>query len=336
MELKIQKILPTKIKIEAQIPWTEFFKFYQRSIKELGNDLEIPGFRKGQAPIEIIEKNFDPSQIQFKAANLCLEETWPKIILENKIEAISQPKIEIKKIAKDNPFEFSAEVEILPEIKLPNYKEIAKTIAKKEVQVEDKEINDTINWLYNSRKDLGKNLTIGDKWAQSLGNFKTLEELKTNIRQGITLEKENAEIKRQREEFLEKMVEKTEIEIPEIMLEREKAHLLENLKKNVDEQLKISFDQYLKNIKKTQEELEKEIKEFAKKQLKKDFIIYEIEKRENVTVTKEEIESRINEILKIYPDIESAKKEVDLDNLKLYIEDEIKKEKVFKLLFDKY
>jgi len=334
MELQIKKITPTKLKIDVQIPWTDFSKFYQKSIKELGKDLEIPGFRKGQVPDEMIEKSFDPSEIQFKAANLCLEEVWPKIVIEKNIEAISQPKIEIKKLAKDNPFEFSAEVEILPEINLPDYKAIAKSIEKKEVKVEEKEVDDTINWLYNSRKDSQKNLTINDQWAQTLGNFKNLEELRTNIRQGIVFEKESAEVKRQREEFLEKMVEKTEIEVPEIMIEREKSQILENLKRNIDEQLKIPFEEYLKNIKKTPEELEKELIRLAEKQLKKDLIVYEIEKKENISVNNEEVEARVNEVLKVYPDIETAKKEVDLDNLKLYIEDEIKKEKVFNLLFN--
>jgi len=331
MVFSIQKLSPAKIKIEIEQLWEEFVKFYDKAILDSGKDLEIAGFRKGQAPKEIIERNLDPSKVLVEAAQNCIQDLWPKIILEKNIEAISEPKIEILKLAKGNPLAFSAEVEILPEIKLPDYKTIAKDIEKKEIKVEEKEINDTLNWLYRSRKDSQKFSEINDQWAQSFGGFKNLGELKASIYQGIMVEKEIAEKQRQREEVLEKIAQSMETEPPSILIEREKRQLIDNLKKQIARQLKISFQEYLSRVKKTEKDIEDDFQKIAQKRVKNFLILREIAKQEKISVSEEEKEVRMNEILKQEPG-KSEEKKVDIEKLKLYIEDEIKQEKTFQLL----
>jgi len=229
------------------------------------------------------------------------------------------------------PLAFSAEVEILPEIKLPDYKTIAKDIEKKEIKVEEKEINDTLNWLYRSRKDSQKFSEINDQWAQSFGGFKNLGELKASIYQGIMVEKEIAEKQRQREEVLEKIAQSMETEVPSILIEREKRQLIDNLKKQIARQLKISFQEYLSRVKKTEKDIEDDFQKIAQKRVKNFLILREIAKQEKISVSEEEKEVRMNEILKQEPG-KSEEKKVDIEKLKLYIEDEIKQEKTFQLL----
>lgn len=171
---------------------------------------------------------------------------------------------------------------------------------------------------------------INDEWAKNLGRFENLASLKESVREGINLEKEREESQRVRQEILEKISQKAEIEIPEILIEEEKNKLLENLKKSVSEILKISFEDYLKKIKKSEEELRESFSEEAKRRIKNSLILREIARKEKIEVSEEEIKNEINRILKKYP-FEKAK-ELDLGKLKLYIEGEIRNEKTLQRL----
>jgi trigger factor len=124
----------------------------------------------------------------------------------------------------------------------------------------------------------------------------------------------------------------TKSEIPEILIETEKKRMLEDLKNLVAERLKISFEEYLKKIKKEEKELLDSFLNEAEKKVKIALILREISKREKIEVSEEEIQGAINEFLKNYPDLEKAKKELDLENLKSYYEEVIRNEKVLKML----
>jgi FKBP-type peptidyl-prolyl cis-trans isomerase (trigger factor) len=108
------------------------------------------------------------------------------------------------------------------------------------------------------------------------------------------------------------------------MLEEFKNHLLATSK--------VSFQDYLKNTKKTEKEIKDSFKKEAETRAKNFLILKEISKEEKIEVPQQEIEQEMNKILKSYPDIEKAKKDLDPDKLKIYTELVIRNEKTFKLL----
>lgn len=171
---------------------------------------------------------------------------------------------------------------------------------------------------------------INDEWAKGLGNFNDLSSFKNNIREGILTEKEIIESQRIRQEVLSRLGETSEVEIPELLIEREKNIMLDGTKAKVNEVLKIDFEEYLAKIKKTEKEFKDSFSEEAAKRAKYDLILREISIREGINATQEEIKEEINKILKNFS-FDKTKK-LDLENLKLYIESEIKKEKTLKLL----
>lgn len=171
---------------------------------------------------------------------------------------------------------------------------------------------------------------INDEWAKGLGNFNDLFSLKNNIREGISLEKEITEDQRIGQEILTKLSEKLELEIPEILIEREKSIMLDRLREKVQDILKITFEEYLGKIKKTEKEIKDSFREEAQRKAKYNLILREISIREGVDVSEEELKEEINKVLKNFP-IDKTK-ELDLENLKLYIKSEIKKEKTLKFL----
>ena len=367
MKSTIKKFPKSEVELEIKVSAEEFGRFIEQATLNLGGDLEIKGFRKGKAPKNIIEERIGMEKILIEAGDLAVNETYKKAVLENKIEAIFQPKIEIKKLAKGSDLVFSARTAILPEVELPDYKKIASEIKRNKAVVEEKEIEDTFKWLQKSRakftlknqpaqkgdfveieywsaqiqkegqKDtfvLGEghfipgfeekmigmksgeekeNITLNkdgkeiilkvkvisvqnvelpeanDQFAKSLGKFENLDALKKNIKQDLALEKEQAETQRVRQEILERISEKTKVEIPEVLIENEQKQMLENLKKMVSEKLKISFEDYLIKVKKTEKEILDSFLPTAQKKVRNFLALREIGKREKVEVSEEEL-----------------------------------------------
>jgi len=104
--------------------------------------------------------------------------------------------------------------------------------------------------------------------------------------------------------------------------------MLENLKKGVSKNLKISFTDYLNQIKKTEKDLKESFLIEAKKRVKNFLVLRELTKKEKIEVQEQELKDTINEILKNYPDRKTAEKEIDFDQLKSYYKEVIKNEKV--------
>lgn len=174
---------------------------------------------------------------------------------------------------------------------------------------------------------------INDQFAQSLGRFENLNGLKQNIKEGIYREKEIRESQRVRGEILERIAQGATssggrtLEIPQILIDRERKRIIENLKKLVAQNLKISFQDYLARIKKTEKQLFDSLLPQAKKTVKDSLIVREIAKQEKIEVSPEEVRDEINKILKRYPSIEKAEKELDLARLKNYTKEAIRNEK---------
>jgi len=385
MKTEIKDVSSTKKKVQIEINAQEFNVFYEKALKEMIKELEMPGFRKGMVPESIAKEKISENNILGYGAELAVKEKWGEFLETTDLEIISQPAIEVMKVAKDNEFIFSAEVEVLSEITLPDYISIAKSINKEKAEVSEKEIEDALKWLQQSRakfadkqgpvekgdyieitvvnnnlKDafmvnegesfINMNINeekqvndskirvdaikkvelpeINDELAKTLGKFDTLESLKNNIKEGIQQEKDIALKQKQRGEALEKIASKTKIEVPESLIQRECSGLINNLQNRVKNELNISFEEYLAQTKKTKEQVEQEFRKIGEQRVRNFLIIRQIIKNQDIKLTNEEIEARMNEILANYPD----KSQIDLERIKLYIEDELKNEKVFELL----
>jgi len=172
---------------------------------------------------------------------------------------------------------------------------------------------------------------INDEFAKSLGKFESLEELKSSIKDGIMQEKEIKEKQRMRIELIEKVTDDSEVEISAELIEQEKENMLNELKANIAG-LGLDFEKYLEQIKKTIEEIKKEWQEQAEKRVKIGLCLNAITEKENIQISDEEAESRINEDLKHYENIKDIKKDVDPIKFKEYYKNILKNEKVFELL----
>jgi trigger factor len=172
---------------------------------------------------------------------------------------------------------------------------------------------------------------LSDEFAKSLGNFQSLEQLKSSIQEGILKEKKQKDQERIRMELAGKVAENSEMDIPEVLIGMELDKMINELKASVED-MGLDFDIYLQEIKKSPEDFKKEWRKNAEKRVKISLVLREIAKKEKIEVSKEEIEERINNIVRHYPNLKEAEKNIDLPAFKEYTESVIKNEKVFELL----
>ncbi|NLO89086.1 MAG: trigger factor [Clostridia bacterium] len=163
------------------------------------------------------------------------------------------------------------------------------------------------------RKEL---LPLDDEFAKDVSQFNTLEELKEDLRIKLKEEKERKARQEIRDEVIKKVVENSELEVPETLVNRRiDAHL-----KRLDERLKVqgySLEDYYKAADTTEEQLREKYREQAIESVKTDLVLEEIAQRENIQVSEDEVFEEIQNLAKDYNEsVENVQKTLKLrDNL---------------------
>lgn len=357
MAISIKKLEKSEIEIDGEIEASVFDKFWTKAVKKLSNEVKIDGFRTGNIPEDILVKNIGEDTILDEAAELALREEYPKIIIENKIEAIGRPKITISKIAKGNPLGYKIITAVLPTITLPDYKTISKKVLdeelKKEVKVGVEEIDNVINEIRRMRArqeevkipdetsatdkpqpeaDKAEGETkkeaelpeFNDEFVKTMGNFENVADFRAKLEKNLQTEKEAAKVEKIRSQIIEETNKGSKMEVPEILISGEQNKMIAEYKNEVT-QNGLDWADYLKNIKKTEDDIKKETIELAQKRVRYNLILKNIAKLENIKVPEEEVTKEAERLVKVY---EGA----DLDSAKMYVEDILTNAKVFDFL----
>lgn len=333
--MEINKLPNSLVEIKGEIEATEFESFRERALKKLGENVEIDGFRKGHVPANVLESKLTEIAVLEEMAQIAISKSYGKIITENKIDAIGYPEISITKLAKGSPLGFTIKVATLPEIKLPDYKALAKQANEKveKVEVTEAEFDAIIKQAKIIRaKEAAKGGEIDenslpdldDEYVKTLGGFTDLADFQTKIRENVLREKTSRANDKRRLAIIEPIIEKTEIEIPEILVDYEIDKMTHKMKKDI-EGMGLKYEDYLKNINKTEEDLHKDWRKDAERRAKLQLIVSEIARTEKLEAPKEIVEAEVKKVTEIYPD-------ADPENARIYIESVLQNEEVFKFL----
>ncbi len=329
---ELKKLPKSEVEITDEIPADIFEAFRSHAVKKLGDTLTIDGFRKGHIPENIITAQVGETGVLEKMAELALAEYYPKILAEEKIEAIGRPHISLTKLARGNPLGFKIRTATYPKITLPDYeKKTKEKRTKKDVaSVSDEEVEKAIEKLRELRavKTGGqedKELPVlNDAFAQSVGDFKTVDDLRIKVRENLLKEKEHRARSKKRAEILDAIVAETKGEIPDILTESELRTMLEQFKADVAA-MGVTFDEYLKHAKKSEEEIRKEWFPDAEKRVKTNFVLKHIAQEKNITPEREAVEKEVAHLLRHYGD-------ADPERTRAYVESIFINEKVMEFL----
>lgn len=117
----------------------------ERTLRALGKDLKLAGFRPGKAPLPIIEKNLNPASLQQEFLERAMNEMYGAALDSEKLRPVVQPQADVKKFVPFDSLEVTVEVEVIGEIKLSDYQKIK--LPKEKVEITDKDMDDVIKQL---------------------------------------------------------------------------------------------------------------------------------------------------------------------------------------------
>ncbi|MFA5736730.1 MAG: trigger factor [Candidatus Paceibacterota bacterium] len=337
IDTKINKLNDAEIEIEGEISAVDFANFWPQAIKTLGEETKIDGFRPGHIPEKILIEKLGETKILYEMANEVLGQAYSQILTENQIDAIGEPHITITKIAKDNPLGFKIKTATLPQIDLGDYKKITiKTNSKPldEIVITDEEVSKVIEDLRKQRAIVHKDKEnkpektqlpeLNDDFAKSLGKFENLNDLRNKIKENLDLEKKARAKEKRRLEIVDSIRNQAKLEIPKILIETEKEKMMAEMEHQIS-QMGLNFDDYLKHLKKTREEMSAGWDDDAKKRVGFSLIISEIARIEKITPPAEELKKQTDFLAEHY-------KDVDRRRLEAYAANAIVNEKVLQML----
>ena len=163
MKTSVDKLSDTRVKLNVSVPFDELGKEIDQAYKAIAQQVSIPGFRRGKAPRQLIDARFGRGPILEQVVNDMLPTRYEQALAENDLNPLAQPEIEITKIEDNDVVEFTAEMDVRPEITVPDFSEISVTVP--ELKLDDEAVDaelDSLRERFGELKDTKRKLKKGD------------------------------------------------------------------------------------------------------------------------------------------------------------------------------
>ncbi|ABK62421.1 trigger factor [Clostridium novyi] len=401
MNTKIERVENNVVKLEITVEKEKFNEAIKKAYKKNVKRFNVPGFRKGKAPMNIITRYYGEGVFYEDAINTCCEEAYPMAVEEHNLQPVDYPKIDIVEIGSGKDFVFTAEVVTRPEVKLENYKGVeakkntyevtdedvekqlnamleknARIITKEEgaaVQKndiaiidfkgfvdgkafeggeatdysleigtgtfidnfedqlvglkvgEEKEVNVNFPEQYGREELNGKPAkfevkikeikvkelpALDDEFAKEVSEFDTVDALKADLKTKLEEANKNREKVEYEEAVIEEVCNRAEVEIPEVMIEKEIDMMLKDLEMRLGYQ-GLDLASYYQYTNSSEAKVREYMKETAEKKVKTELVLEKIVKDEKIEATEEEIKERAKEMAQQYGGGQDADKLVE-------------------------
>ncbi|MDE7331029.1 MAG: trigger factor [Lachnospiraceae bacterium] len=389
MSVQVEKLEKNMAKLIIEVSAEELEKALQNAFLKNKNKISIPGFRKGKVPRQMVEKMYGPEIFYEDAANELIPDAYEKAVEECGEDIVSSPSIEVTQIKKGEPFIFTAEVALKPEVKLGKYKGVA--VDKADLNVTDEEIDAEINReRENNARNIevtdrpvkdgdmtvldfegfvdgvafeggkGENypLTIGsgafipgfeeqligaeidkevdvnvtfpedyqaeelrgkaavfkctikeikekelpeldDEFAGEVSEFETLEEYKADVKAKLTEKKEKEAKEAKEAAVIEAIVNDSDMEIPDAMLETQQRQMMDEFAQRIQMQ-GLSMEQYLQFTGASYDRMLEQVKPQADKRIKSRLVLEAVAKAENIEASEEDYEQELKAMAEAY------------------------------------
>lgn len=168
MKSSVEVLSPTRVRLDVEVAYSELEPHVANAYKKVASQVNIPGFRKGKIPAAMIDQRVGRGTVLDEAINSALPEYYGQAAREHKVAVIGRPEVDVKEFIDKDKLVFSVEVDVRPEVKLPDFSKI--TIEVDDVKVEDSDVDEQIESL---RTRFGT-LTTVDREIK-MGDFATLD-----------------------------------------------------------------------------------------------------------------------------------------------------------------
>lgn len=145
MQITKKQDSKTKVTLDINAEEADLTPIKKRVVSALGGGVKVPGFRQGTAPLNIVEKNIDPTLLQQNFLDEAMTSLYTEAARNENIRPVTRPDVQLKKFVPFSKLEFSVSTEIVSDIKIGQYSKIS--AAKQKIDVTEKEINEVIENL---------------------------------------------------------------------------------------------------------------------------------------------------------------------------------------------
>ncbi|OGC02820.1 hypothetical protein A3H38_06325 [candidate division WOR-1 bacterium RIFCSPLOWO2_02_FULL_46_20] len=290
MKINSQKREGNNVLLEVEVEVSEFKVAVDKTIVRASKEINIPGFRPGKAPREMVERTLDREALEARAASDLISELYPRVIEESKIEPVDYPGVDIVQQKKAMPFVFSVKVDVYPEVKLGKY--MGLKVDKTEAAITENEIDKILESL--QKRFAGKEALppLDDEFAKKVSHFQTLDELKKEVREGLLKDKTKHAEADVKDKLVATAVAEAKVDIPKGMIEREVDVLLDELKSSLA-QSGLSLGDYLKGIKKDEKTIRAELQKSAEMRVRGKVVLRAVALEEKIKISEEELEREV-------------------------------------------
>lgn len=423
MQIKLTHPSDTKAVLSIVADQETLTKIKESLVKQLGKSVKVAGFRDGKAPLDIIEKNLDPAALQSEFIDQVLNHYYTQAVVKENLRVVSQPEVNLKKFVPFTTFEFEVTVDVIGDVKLPDYKKI--TVEKKTANVTAADVTDVIESLrqrtsekkavdraakdgdetiidfkgtdskgeavsgaegkdypltlgsnsfipgfeanvvglkkgeektftipfpkdYGVKALQGKKVTFAitvkeinelvkpkadDAFAATVGPFKTLADLKKDVKTQLTLEKQRELDRANETELLRAIAAKSTVSIPDSVIEQQVLSMEEEEKRNLVYRGQ-TWQEHLDGEGVTEEEHRARNRKDAEEQVKIGIVLGAIGDQEKVEITPEEVEVRMQLLKGQYQDAQ-MQAELDKPEARQDVAARLRSEKIIALLAGK-
>lgn len=163
MESTVETLGPTRVKLAVEVPYAELEPVLKKAYRDVAQQVDIPGFRRGKAPAAVIDQRLGKGVVLNEAVQEAIPQQLVAAIREHEVKTLGRPQVENVEVADGEPLRFTAEVDVRPEIELPDLGEIAVTVD--EATVDESDVDEQVDSLrqrFATLKGVERPVATGD------------------------------------------------------------------------------------------------------------------------------------------------------------------------------
>jgi len=141
----VETLSPTRVRLDIDVPFVELGKYVDAAYKKVSATVNIPGFRKGKVPNAMIDQRVGRGTVLDEAINSAIQDFYIAAARENEILVVGRPTVDVKEFVDNEKLLFTVEVNVRPDVTLPDFSKI--TITVEDVVVSDTDIDEQIEEL---------------------------------------------------------------------------------------------------------------------------------------------------------------------------------------------
>ncbi|MDO4753149.1 MAG: trigger factor [Candidatus Saccharibacteria bacterium] len=421
MKTKFKKISDARVEITVTLDAKDLKKAEKTAIERLAKEVRVEGFRKGKAPTDIAKKFIPENDLNAEVIDIAIRTSVVPAFREHEKMPLVAPNVNVTKYVPGEMAEYTATADIVPEVKLGDYKKLK--VKPEKVSITDTQVKEVLDNLTSSfaekkpvkraakltdeviidfvgkkggeafaggsakdyklvlgsktfipgfeegivghesgdkfdlkltfPKDYGvKDLAgakvvfetllkqvnevtkpkIDDDLAKKCGPFKTLKELKEDIKKNLKLQEEHRAEEKFKDALIAELVKVSKIPVPEILMEDQLKLIKEDMTRNAASRGISSLEEFIEKSGETMENWEKEARKVAESRVKASMALQNLAIKEKITVSDEEVSAKLAELREIYKKSEEAVKSLKDPNVKMDIKNRMTLEKTLDYL----